>query len=117
MEPMREGPQLAVARFAQGGAEVVELVGELDLGSIAEFDDALDAAHGAARICVDLARLEFIDSSGLAAIVRAHQAADGAGGDLTIVATGVVRRTLETSGLMQMLHVVDDRAAALHGGA
>jgi anti-anti-sigma factor len=118
MDPMRDHPQLAVACFEEGGAQVVELVGELDVGSIAELEDALAGTLGAGRICLDLARLEFIDSSGLAGIVRAHQAADGAGGELTIVApSGTVRRTLETSGLTRMLRVVDDRATALHGGA
>jgi anti-sigma B factor antagonist len=118
MEPTRDGPQLAVERLQEDGAQVIELVGELDLGSIPEFDRALDAAAGAAVICLDLARLDFIDSTGLAGIVRAHQRAEQAGGALTIVAPpGIVRRTLETSGLMQILRVVDDRTAALRGGA
>ena len=118
MEPTRDGPQLAVERLQEDGAQVIELVGELDLGSIPEFDRALDAAAGAAVICLDLSRLDFIDSTGLAGIVRAHQRTAQAGGALTIVAPlGIVRRTLETSGLMQILRVVDDRAAALRGVA
>jgi anti-sigma B factor antagonist len=114
MEPAGERPHLAVVRSEEDGAPVIALAGELDLGSIGEFDAALDAALGAALICLDLSELRFIDSTGLAGIVRAHQGAEQAGGGLTIVAPpGVVRRTLETSGLLQMLRVADDRAAAL----
>lgn len=118
MEPAHDRPQLAVARSEQDGAQVVELVGELDLGSIHALDDALEAAAGAALICLDLSGLQFIDSSGLAGIVRAHQSSEQADCAMTIVApAGAVRRTLETSGLMALLHVFDDRAAALSSPA
>jgi anti-anti-sigma factor len=109
-------PQLDVARSEHDGVQLVELTGELDLDSIAELEMALAAASAgpAPRVCLDLTRLVFIDSSGLAAVVRAHVATAEAGGALIVVAAaGTVRRTLETSGLMVMLSVVDDRAAAL----
>jgi anti-anti-sigma factor len=108
------GPQLAVECSEQDGVHLIELTGELDLSSVGELEAALAAVHGA-QVCLDLTELEFIDSTGLAAIIRAHQAIGAAGGALTVVAAGgsVVRRTLETSGLMALLSVVDDRATAL----
>jgi anti-anti-sigma factor len=118
MAPDFDPPQLAVTRSEQDGAHVIELTGELDLGSIGELDAALADATPGARVCLDLSGLGFIDSTGLATVIRAHQAAAEAGGELTIVApAGIVRRTIETSGLLALLHVVEDRAAALRAGA
>lgn len=115
-ERPRDGPQLDVGRSEQGGVPVVELAGEVDINSVPELEAALAAAFEGSgpRVCLDVAELAFIDSSGLAAVVRAHLAATEAGGVLVIVApAGAVRRTFETSGLMGMLSVVDDRDAAL----
>jgi anti-anti-sigma factor len=61
-----------------------------------------------------MSRLQFIDSTGLAAVIRAHIATVEGGGAFAVVSgPGAVRRTLETTGLMEMLSVVDDRDAAL----
>jgi anti-anti-sigma factor len=118
MEPPRARPQLEVNCSAQDGAQVIELSGELDLGSIHVFEDALATAGGAGVICLDLSGLALTDSTGLAGIVRAHQTAEQDGGALVIVApAGHVRRTLETSGLMALLRVFDDRGAALSSPA
>jgi stage II sporulation protein AA (anti-sigma F factor antagonist) len=109
-------PHLDVARSERDGVQLVELAGELDLDSIAELDAVLAAASAGAppRVCLDLTGLAFIDSSGLAAVIRAHIAAAESGGGLIVVApAGTVRRTIETSGLMDMLSVVDSRDAAL----
>lgn len=115
-ERPRDGPQLDVGRSEHEGVQVVELAGEVDINSVQELEAGLVAAFegSAPSVCLDLAALSFIDSSGLAAVVRAHLAAVEAGGAMVIVApAGAVRRTFETSGLMGMLSVVDDRDAAL----
>jgi len=117
MVPHDHRPQLDVARSEQDGVHVVALAGELDLTAVPELDATLAAAVAASEhphVCLDLSELGFIDSSGLAAVIRAHVAVGEAGGALMIVApAGIVRRTLEVSGLLHMLSVVDDRAAAL----
>ena len=69
------------------GHVVVALGGELDLVDAADVAAAL--ATVAARepeIIVDLARLEFIDSSGVAALARGRKLARHAGGDLLLAA-------------------------------
>jgi anti-sigma B factor antagonist len=66
---------------------VIALHGELDVTDAASAASALIAL--AARDCeiiVDLAGLEFIDSSGLAALVLARKHARQAGGDLLLAA-------------------------------
>jgi anti-sigma B factor antagonist len=70
-----------------GGHAVVALRGELDLADAAEVAAALTAV--AARepgIIVDLAGLEFIDASGVAALARGRRQARRAGGDLILAA-------------------------------
>jgi anti-sigma B factor antagonist len=69
------------------GYAVVTLGGELDLADAAVVAAELTAV--AARepsIIVDLAGLEFIDSSGMAALARGRRQARRAGGDLILAA-------------------------------
>jgi anti-anti-sigma factor len=116
MVPDHDRPQLELAHAEHDGVQIVELVGELDVDSVDEVEAALAAASadGSARVCLDMSRLAFIDSTGLAAVIRAHIATVEGGGAFAVVAgPGAVRRTLETTGLMEMLSVVDDRDSAL----
>ena len=70
------------------GHAVVMLRGELDLADAAEVAAALTAiSAGEPRIIVDLAGLEFIDSSGVAALERGRRQARRAGGDLVLAAS------------------------------
>jgi anti-sigma B factor antagonist len=70
-----------------GGHVVVALRGELDIADAAAVAVALAAvAARAPRIIVDLSGLEFIDSSGVAALARGRKHARHAGGDLLLAA-------------------------------
>ena len=108
-------PQLTIACSTQDGTHVVALGGELDLRAVGELETALAQAGQEARICLDLTELQFIDSSGLATIIRTHQAMIGGGGALVVALRneGPVRRTFETTALTTLLTVADDRAAAI----
>jgi anti-sigma B factor antagonist len=69
------------------GTLVVALHGELDLVDAAEVAAALvTAVVREPRIIVDLAALDFIDSSGIAALAYARRHARQAGGDLLLAA-------------------------------
>ncbi|MBV9357918.1 MAG: STAS domain-containing protein [Chloroflexi bacterium] len=70
----------------EAGVAVVEVVGRLDLLSAAEVRSCLATAvaDGQRRLVVDLGRVEFIDSSGLGALVSGLKSARQAGGDLRI---------------------------------
>jgi anti-sigma B factor antagonist len=78
------------------GHVVVALYGELDLADAAAVTAALGAvAAREPRIIVDLAGLEFIDASGVAALSRGRKHARNAGGDLLLAAPQrQVRRVL-----------------------
>jgi anti-sigma B factor antagonist len=71
------------------GRSVVALCGELDLVDAAAAAAAVAFAAVAAReqrIIVDLAGLDFIDYSGVAALARGRRQAWRAGGDLVLAA-------------------------------
>jgi anti-anti-sigma factor len=57
-----------------GPALWLRLSGELDLASVEKLEEAISVAEeGTARVIViDLAELEFMDSAGLAVLLRAH---------------------------------------------
>jgi anti-sigma B factor antagonist len=92
-----------------GGHVVVELRGELDLADAAGVATALAAvAAREPQIIVDLAALEFIDSSGVAALARGRRQARRAGGDLLLAAPAPrVLRILTTTRLIDAFSVHD----------
>lgn len=108
-------PLLTVERVRHGAVDVIGLTGELDLGTVAEVEAALaEVAGPEPRVCLDITALEFIDSTGLAAVIRAHTAAVAAGGRFVVACSeGHVRRTFETTGLVGMLVLSSSRTSAL----
>ena len=70
-----------------GGCAIVALRGELDLVDASAVAAGLRAvAAREPRIIVDLAGLEFIDASGIAALVHGRRQARDAGGDVLLAA-------------------------------
>jgi anti-sigma B factor antagonist len=101
------------------GPAVVGLRGELDVADAAGVAATLAAVavHGRA-IIVDLAGLEFIDSSGLAALVLARKQARQAGGDLLLAAPqDQVLRVLAVTRLIEVfsVHASVEQAAGSAG--
>ncbi len=101
------------------GQAVVGLRGELDIADAASVDAALVAvAARAAEIIVDLAGLEFIDASGVAALVLARVQARRAGGDLLLAAPqDQVLRVLAVIRLAEVFSVHASVEAAAGGAA
>jgi anti-sigma B factor antagonist len=94
---------------------VVRLGGELDVADAARVAAALvQVAVLARQVIVDLEGLEFIDSSGLAALVRGRKHARHAGGDLLLAAPQrQVQRILAITRLTEVFSVhpcVEDAA-------
>jgi len=85
---------------------VLAVSGELDLAAASSLEEELDRAlsSGSQRIVVDLKSLEFIDSTGLSVLVRAHQRAQESGLELGLVNPGAqVERLLSLTGLTDRL--------------
>jgi anti-sigma B factor antagonist len=94
----------------EGEAVVVDVVGELDLASSPILEQELDssAVSGAPLVIVDLRKLEFMDSTGLSVLVRAHQRAVESGKQFAIVkGPQQVQRLLTLTGVAERLTLAD----------
>jgi anti-sigma B factor antagonist len=88
----------------------VALVGEVDLATGPELDRPLDelARNGHSRLLIDLNAAEFMDSTGLASIIRAVHAADANGHRLTVRrGSPQVQRLFELTGIVDRLTFED----------
>lgn len=82
---------------------VVALYGQLDLANAERVRESLVAVAGS-TVVVDLSGLRFLDSSGIAALLRARQEIVDAGHGFEMRgATGIVRRVLDVTGLAFLL--------------
>jgi anti-sigma B factor antagonist len=105
----------------EGGIRVLTVRGELDMSTAPELERALDDAvsDAGASIVLDLCECEFIDSTGIALIVRAWQqldrSADGDGeGRLVLCSHNhQVRRLLKITGIDSSIAMHEQRDAAL----
>lgn len=85
---------------------VIRPEGRLTSTSVPQLRKAVDelVGGGSARIVVDLSGTEFVDSSGLGALIGGLKAARLAGGDLRIAATTeAVRKVLKLTNLDRVL--------------
>jgi anti-anti-sigma factor len=93
----------------------VALVGELDIASAPQFEDSLEKVEASAPavLVLDLRKVEFIDSTGLRAVIAADERARSGGRRLVIVrGTAAVERVFSVTQLDQRLEIVDDPASA-----
>lgn len=92
------------------GTIVVVAKGELDVSSTSSFAAALGRANqsGVRLVVIDLSELQFIDSSGLATLVKADNEAKASGRRLIVVrGPHQVQHLLELTGLAERLELVD----------
>lgn len=102
------------------GIRAFTVRGELDMNTAPELEDKLDQAlaDSGALIMLDLSECEFIDSTGIALIVRAWQRLDrnGDGGEGRLVLCCInhqVRRLLKITGVESSISLHEQRDAAL----
>ncbi len=98
---------------------MVVVGGELDLASGPELERALQEilAQPGEQLVIDLRQLDFMDSTGLSIIVRAHQHFVEAGRELALVrGSPQVQRLLDLTGVAARLRLVDSPEELLHGG-
>jgi anti-sigma B factor antagonist len=100
-----------------GAAIIYRLRGSLDLATAPSLRAALiEAANeGKHDIIVDLTELEFLDSTGLGALIGAHRRAlENSGRVRLIVREGPIQRLLNITGLMRIFAVYASLDAALN---
>ena len=96
---------------SQGRATVIAVRGELDLASSPALQEELDrvSASDAEMLIIDLRELDFMDSTGLSVLVRAHQRAEEQGRQLAVVkGPQQVQRLLSLTGVSDRMTVVDN---------
>jgi anti-sigma B factor antagonist len=101
-----------------GEAAVVSVSGELDLASGPELETELDRLAGPETklVVIDLRKLDFMDSTGLSIIVRAHQRMAGEGCEMGLVkGSQQVQRLLDLTGVADRLRLVDTPEELLNG--
>jgi anti-sigma B factor antagonist len=99
-------------------AVLIGVSGELDLASSPELERELErgAASDISLLIIDLRNLEFMDSTGLSVLVRAHQKATQSGKRFAIVkGPQQVQRLLSLTGVAERLTVVDSPEELLAG--
>jgi anti-anti-sigma factor len=110
-----EQPPFSIDVARQGDRTLLSLSGELDLATVGELEEAINGRLEAGEeIVVDLRPLEFMDSSGVRALVAGHQAAQQVGGSLVIVRASQgseVDRVIDVSGIATALGMVDEPPA------
>jgi anti-sigma B factor antagonist len=94
----------------QGRATVIAVSGELDLASSPALQEELDrvAVSDSQMLIIDLRELDFMDSTGLSVLVRAHQRIEEQGRQLAMVkGPQQVQRLLSLTGVAERLTLVD----------
>ncbi len=87
---------------------VVSVVGEIDLATRDRLQSALlsviEQTGTDHKVIVDMSQTSFLDSTGIAVLVRTREKALAAGIEFSITgATGMVRQVLELTGVLQTL--------------
>jgi anti-sigma B factor antagonist len=104
---------------SDGRSTVITVSGELDLASSAALEDELGrvSASGVERVVIDLRELEFMDSTGLSTLVKAHQRAEQAGQEFGLVrGPQQVQRLLSLTGVEERMRIADTPEELLGGG-
>ena len=89
----------------------IVLAGELDIASTEQLEEELTEAEAGSpdAVVIDLRGVEFIDSTGLRALIAADERARSSGRRLAIVrGSNAVERLFSVTQLDQRLDVVDD---------
>ena len=88
---------------------IVPFEGEIDLNEVPQVASRLDPLIAQRQPCIhlDLSRVSYVDSSGLAAFIDAMQRVQAYGGEFALVALGdSVRRILQIARLDQVFTIL-----------
>lgn len=100
--------------------QVFELVGSLDIATSPTVRAALTSAseRGNHRLVVDLTQVDFLDSTGLGALIGGQRRAKEFNGEVRLVAKeGQILRLLRITGLLKVFAVYATLDDALADGA
>jgi len=106
-ESIRDLGTLRLRSFRDGDRHIIALAGEFDLATMGGVERELEHVEGTDTrvIVLDLRELEFIDSSGLQVIVKAHRRQ--AGRLIVVKGPQRVQRVFEVCDMVRVLPLVD----------
>ena len=114
------GDGFRVELSRRDGSLIASVLGEVDLATAPQLLDAVESSlvsdsAGTSRVVVDLTEVEFLDSSGLNALVGLERLLSGNGVELRLVspADAVVRQVFEITQLTETLRVTASLDEAL----
>jgi anti-sigma B factor antagonist len=99
--------------------EVFELTGSLDIATSPTVRAALTSAseRGGHQLIVDLTQVDFLDSTGLGALIGGQRRAREFGGEVRLVAKeGQILRLLRITGLLKVFSVYPTLEDAVKNG-
>ncbi|USX52746.1 STAS domain-containing protein [Lentzea sp. HUAS12] len=100
--------ELNVGSEVQRGWRVLAVAGELDIDTVPVLSARLDADVTGSHAVLNLAQLDFMDSTGLALVLDWHRRLLEAGGQLRIAAAqGPVRRLFELADVAEVLSLFE----------
>lgn len=107
-------PETEITREQEQGVTIVAVDGEIDISSSDRLEAELEALVSHEDLVIDLCRCEFIDSTGLRALVLCERRLRESGGRIAVAAKpgGAVARLIELTGVGR-LKVHEDRVQAL----
>jgi anti-anti-sigma factor len=108
--------QLRVDTKREHDRIVLRLSGELDLASVPLLQSVLDAVEleGPSLVLLDLRDLQFMDSTGLRAILAAHERSQQRGHEFAVTrGSDQVERLLKITQVSEHLRVLDATDEAL----
>jgi anti-sigma B factor antagonist len=107
---------IAVEHIRDDGLELLVVEGEIDIATSPRLVAALNevAAESVQSLVVDLSAVDFMDSTGLALLVRAHRRMHRSGRGFAVVCPdGPVRRIFEITDMVGTLQVSPTRETAV----
>ena len=88
------------------GRPVIKLVGELDISNVTTVEAQVDSVvSSSARVSFDLSALTFMDSSGIAMLLRVAERADHV---VLVRPSDTIKRIIGATGLTEVFEIVDD---------
>lgn len=114
-EPLTLTVSLRGTREVRENCQLFRLAGLLDAFSEPTFRKAIDkfVEEGPSNFVLDLSQIDFVDSSGLGALVQLAKKAQGAGGSLQVVTNPRVTQTVKMVRLEQFLALQSSVEVAL----
>jgi anti-sigma B factor antagonist len=106
---------LAVERTSQDGVELLMVEGELDIATAPRLISVMNGAVQEAlrSLVIDLSRVDFMDSTGLALLINAHRRLTRRSKGFAVVCPpGPLRRVFEVTDMVDTLRVCPDRESA-----